>query len=461
MRRVGRRSLMSLAWIAVFALAGSSFASGCAEPALPELPALCSDAACPDGLECIHGVCAPPGTPIPITVAELPSLKGRDLKLIPQPTTALVTWQTYAYSEAGERFVGARVSTSGEVSQQMTLVSSFDADGDANEPFYDVLSISDTELLLAVSAPPLAGDSDPSPRLITYSVKLPAEGQEASGAQFGSPWPSELRMSTIGYGAVSKPKLVKRGSSVELGYVQTLKTLSPNNEPLTSGELTVIKLEKDGTPVDNGVVSYAARSGLPVAVSVEGAFEGGETKGSAGGVFWALDDARPSVVFVDDMGAATEEKLERLSITLGAEGSSLLYLQPSLRTGEKLPSDPVTGEASLHSLTYSAGGGAGDLSGALIKSLPTIRDTPRPAWVARAGKPAILVTPGAEQSAPSLAIFAVDLATGSASQVAAVDRYSSSPVAGVAAAVVGGKLFVAWVDGEETAFVRTVILPEP
>lgn len=459
MRRRGR-SLVSLAVVGVVAVAGSLFAPGCAEPQLPDLPALCSDAVCPEGLECINGVCAAPGTPIPITVAKLPALKGRDLKLIPQPTTALVLWQTYAYSETGERFVGARVSTSGEVSQEMTLVSSFEADGDANEPLYDVLLISDTELLLAVSAAPLTGDPDPSPRLITYSVKLPAEGQEASGAQFGSPWPAELRMSTIGYGAVSKPKLVKRASSVELGYMQTLKSVGPNNEPLTSGELTVIKLENDGTPVDKGVFSYDARGGLPVAVSVEGAFVGDDGAG-VGGVFWALDDARPSVIFVDDMGIATEEKLERLSIAVAAEGSSLLYLQPSLRTGEKLPSDPVTGEASLHSLTYSAGGGAGDLTGALIKSLPTIRDTPRPAWVARAGKPSVVVTPGAEQASPSLTIYTVDGATGGASKVASVDRYSTSPVGALAAAVVGGKLFVAWADGEETAFVRVVILPEP
>ncbi|HLM72318.1 MAG TPA: hypothetical protein VK459_06495, partial [Polyangiaceae bacterium] len=111
---------------------GLGLTSACAAPELGEIPARCSDGACPEGYACIHGVCARPGTPIPITVASLSQLLGRDLRVVPQGQTALVTWQTYAYSEEGQRFMGARVRADGAVSQRMELVSSFVADAEAN-----------------------------------------------------------------------------------------------------------------------------------------------------------------------------------------------------------------------------------------------------------------------------------------------------------------------------------------
>lgn len=432
-------------------------ASGCGEPTLPDLPARCSDNVCPDGLACIHGVCAEPGTPVPITIVTLNNFLARDLKIVPQATSVLVTWQTYAYSEEGERFVGVRVTGDGAVSPEMTLVSSFEADADETEPFYDVLATSDTELLVAVSAAPLGSDPSPEPRLITYNVKLPAQGHEADGAKFGSPWPEELRMSTIGFGAVSKPKLVSHGAGVLLGYVRTRTTPAPMmmSGLETIGELAVIGLEIDGTPLAAGASYYRARDGLPVAVGVEGAFEG------AGGVFWALDQDRPSAVFLNDAGAVTETKLDRLAIALSAEGSTLSYLKPSLRTGEKLGSDPVAGPSSLHALVYSEAGGVGSFMSGSVGEMPVVRDTPRPAWVPRKGKPSLLVTPGAEESAPSLVVIEVDGATAANKEVARIDRFSASPVDAVVAAVSGGRLFVAWADGEDTSVIRMAIVDEP
>jgi hypothetical protein len=435
--------------------------AGCIEPQLADLPARCTDSAsagasaCPEGLACIHGVCAEPGTPIPITVAELSFLRGRDLRILPQAQTALVTWQTYAYSEEGQRFVGARVSADGVVSREMTLVSSFVANEGATEPFYDILQVAENRLLLAVSAPPLADDPNPQPRLIAYNVTLPPEGQEAQGAQFGSPWASEMRMSTIGYGAVSRPKLIATDTHVELGYFRTLTKLSAMDALETIGELAVIKLDADGAQLPEAPAYYRARDGLPVAVGVDRAFRG------SAGVFWVLDDTRPSALFIDDTGAPSEAKLERLSLAVAAEGAALSYIQPSARTGEKLPSGPVAGPASLHRLDYAVGGGGGALTTVKLGDLPIVRDTPRPAWVTRDGKPAILVTPGAEESAAALVVYTVDTASGGAAEVSRIERFGSTPIIAVTAAVVSGKLFVAWADGAETSVIRMAILPEP
>jgi len=426
----------------------------CAAPELGELPARCSDGVCPEGYACIHGVCARPGTPIPITVASLTQLYGEDLRVVPQGSTALVTWQTYAYSETGQRFVGARVGADGSVSQEMTLVSSFAADAESNEPFYDILGTPDGDLLIAVSAPPLLGDASPEPRLIVYRATLPPEGQEASGVQFGAAWPEERHMPTIGYGAVSRPKLLLRGGLVQLGYFQTRRDEAQEK---TIGELFVVNMNEDGEPAFSEPVAYPARAGLPVAVSVEAAFEGST------GTWWVLDDERPSVLLFTTDGIPIEKGLERLAVAGTVTGSSLFYIRPSARAGDKLPSGPVSGGAALHRADHAVGSGPpqGEVLPSVVGELPAMRDTPRPAWVDRSGKAPIVVTPGAELGAGTLGVFTVDVATGKATEAARIERFATSDIVGVAATVVGGNLFVVWAETAETTTIRAAVIPEP
>jgi hypothetical protein len=454
---LGLAALASASHAPAAAALAALIALGCASPTLADLPARCSDGVCPEGYDCIHGVCAKPGTKVPITVASLPYLRGVDLKIVPQSSSALVVWQTYAYSATGQRFVGARVSAGGAVSREMVLVSSFVADEGATEPFFDVLRAGDDDLLLAVSAPPLADDPAPEPRLITYQVDLPPEGSEAQGAQFGAAWGEEARVGTIGYGAVSRPKLLKRENHIELGCVQTRTDIS-SGVPQTIGELLVRSLGDDGAllPVPTGV--YPARAGLPVAVGVIDAFEG------ATGAFWILDNERPSVLLATDDGLSIERPLERLAVAASAAGSSLSYIKPSPRLGDKLPSGPVAGPSELHRVDHALAGGnpAGELLDVVVSAaLPLMRDTPRPVWIPREGKPALVVTPGAEVASPSIFVYTVDPASGAATLAASVDRFSTSDLVAIAAALAGGSLYIAWADGISTATVRVAIVPEP
>jgi hypothetical protein len=387
-------------------------------------------------------------------VARLSQLFGRDLRVVPQGQTALVTWQTYAYSEEGQRFMGARVRADGSVSQPMELVSSFVADAESNEPFYDVVVTPDGDLLLAVSAPPLLGDPSPEPRLITYKATLPPEGQEGSGVEFGAAWSDERRMPTIGYGAVSKPKFLRREGLVQLGYFQTR---SSEAQEKTIGELFVINLNEDGAPAFSEPAAYPARAGLPVAVSVEAAFEGST------GTWWVLDDERPSALLFTSEGLPIEKGMERLAVAGAVTGSSLFYIRPSARAGDKLPSGPVSGGAALHRADHVIGSGPpqGEILTAAVGELPAMRDTPRPAWVERPGKAPILVTPGTELGSATLGVFTVDVATGKATAAARIDRFATNDIEAVAATVVAGNLFVVWAETAAQTSIRAAVIPEP
>jgi len=198
---------------------------GCGDPALGDIPALCStDGACPEGYDCIHGVCALPGTPVPITVAQVGSIRGVDVRMAPQSNGVLVAWESYAYFDEGQKFVGARVTSDGAVSRRMDLVGKFVAEDDSLEPYFDVLTTDDTHLVVSISAPSLPDDPSVQPRLITYRVTLPAPGNETSPSTFEPAWPEEKRLDTVGYGAVSLPKLVDRGDSLDVGYVRSRTT---------------------------------------------------------------------------------------------------------------------------------------------------------------------------------------------------------------------------------------------
>lgn len=439
-------------WATLAGLAGALL-GGCSDPKLGDLPATCSAAApeCPEGLSCIHGVCAAQGTAIPTTVARLSNFRAMDLHVVAQPSSALVTWQTYAYSDEGEGFVGARVDSNGDVSPVMQLVGRFEADPGALEPYYDVLPVSGSRLLVTIAASPLPGDASADPRLITYRVDLPAEGRESEAPVYASAWQSELRMPTVGYGAVSRPKLVHGSGGVELGYVQTLvKTEASVSE--TVGELVVYSLGLDGSlPASPPLTLPARAGGLPIAVGVVDAIPSSE------GVWWVLDDARPSVIRANT-SEATEARLARLAIPLTSDGASLVYLAPSKRVGDDaLPTDPVSGPSKLMRADLDAG--TGDES---LGELPTLRDTPRPVFLARAGKPALLVTAGPALDAGSITVYSLDLAKGTATQALAIDRFATSDVGGLGAVIVDGKLYVAWVDTtSDTNTIRMAVVPEP
>ncbi len=437
-----------------WAIASVFLFTGCGEPSLGEMPALCSaDGACPTGYDCIHGVCAEPGTPVPITVGQVGSIRGIDVRMVPQSKSVLVAWESYAYYAEGQKFVGARVTPEGNVSPRMDLVGRFVAEDDSLEPYFDALAVGNDRLLVSISAPSLPDEDLVQPRLITYRVSLPAEGNESSPPTYEPAWSSEKRLSTVGYGAVSIPKLVSRGSTVDVGYVRSGTTATE-----TVADLSIFSMQPDGTlPPPEDATYYPARSGLSVAVGVFDAVRFDV------GTWWVLDDERPSAMYLLDAGAHVETELGRLAIPVAVDGSSLLYIAPSARQGDKLNTSPVSGAAELHKVSVvDVGGGMLQTNESTLGSLPTIRDFPRPAWVTRAGKTAILVTPGQDAFSPNLLVYTIDPQTGTSNLAHEIKRFSSRLVEAVRALIVGDKLFVAWLETDaETGAVRMAILPEP
>jgi len=439
----------------VFVLGLALLAAGCGKPSLGDTPALCSaDGACPEGYDCIHGVCALPGTPVPITVGSSSYLRGSDLRLIPQTTGVLVAWETYAYSEEGQGFVGARVAPDGAVSSRMDLVGVFPADEDSLEPYFDLIPVQGDRVLVAISSSPLSEDTSAMPRLITYRVSLPPEGKESESPSFEPAWSNEIRLDTVGYGAVSVPRLLRRADHLELGYVRTRVT-TVNGSPETVAELARFSLAEDGSLNAQDPTYHPARLDLPVAVGVWDAFA------FTGGSWWILDNERPSAVFVPDAGGEAEVKLGRLGIPVEADGSSLVYIEPSARGGDKLPADPVVGPAALRKVAAPMIGGPAPVETS-IGALPELRDTPRPAWIHREGKSSLLVTPGAAVDAPELSVLVVEPQAGAVKPVASIPRLSTRKIDALRAAIVGSNLFVVWLETDaESATIRAAIVPEP
>lgn len=428
------------------------FALGCGDPSLGALPALCgADGACPEGYDCIHGVCAEPGTPVPITVAQVGSIRGTDVRMVPQANSVLVAWESYAYFAEGQKFVGARVTPEGVVSPRMDLVGRFVAEDDSLEPYFDVLSTAEDRVLVAISAPSLPDDPSVQPRLITYRVTLPPEGKESSPPAYEAAWGQEKRLDTVGYGAVSLPKLVNRGSSVEVGYVRSGTTAMA-----TIADLSVFPMQPDGTLTQPDANYHTARGGLSVAVGVFDALR------FSAGTWWVLDDERPSAIYLLDAGGKTEAVLGRLAVPVAVDGSSLLYIEPSARQGDKLATSAVSGEAELRKVTVVDAGGSLQSSETTLGKLPTIRDFPRPAWLPREGKAAILATPGEDAFNPKLLVYTVDPQTGATNLIHEIDRFSHRLIEAVRILLIGDKLFVAWLETDaETGAIRMAILPEP
>lgn len=533
-----RRAIRLLAATAGALALGASFAA--CEVNLGDLPARCSgdaDPACPDGYDCIHGVCAKPGTAIPATITTLQYLRPVDLRMIPEENGALIVWQVYKYDLELHDFAGARISPDGTVSPEMTLVSEYPANANYLEPYFDLLAIDDREVLFTIGAAP--ADEAAESRLTQLTVHLPAPGDEAAGASFDQAW--ELRMRTLGYGAVSRPRLARNGDRVALAYFE-----SEAAGDVTRGDLASFTLATDGSRIDppacadssccqsNGC--FPTRDGASVAVGVVDALVDGDD------IWWIVDDTRPSIVRLPfdastppevgrggagggeagggsagdggsggtggadvggsdgnggagaggagaggsaatstsattssassggsgggsgggtlDPDAPPQGALPRLAVPVHASGDTLVFLLPSSRGGSGLADDPVGGPASLWKATLDEGGALGEPQ--KIGDLPEVRDTPRPIWIPREGKPALLITPGADLGAKTIRVFEVDEATGSATQVASIDRLAELPIAVLQAVVVGGRLYVAWVDeSSNSATVRAAVLPEP
>lgn len=429
------------------ALAATALSSLLAcEPSLGELPVRCDDGQCPAGYDCIHGVCAAPGTQVPATVADLESLRGVDLRLLALGGSALAVWQTYAYSGAGQAFVGARIGSDGEASEQLELVSTFEADEGGLEPYFDVLDVSASRLLLAVSAGPLPTDEDASPRLLTYRVDVPEDGN----VSFATAWPAEERLGTVGFGAVSRPRFARSAAGIELASVQSSSSVGA-----TQAELVRYGLGDDGG-LSGANDLDVVREGESVAVGVSSAHRGPD------GLFWVLDDVRPTLAFDDGTGTLAELALPELALGLTADAEGLLYLEPSARGGDELPSDPAVGPATLHRVRVTSDAGGVTLVDEVVGALPVLRDTPQAAFVERPGALDLLVTPGELQEAEELVVLTLERATGATAEVARVPRLSSNPIEAVRAVVVDGALIIVWLEtSPASAIVRAVALPEP
>lgn len=434
------------------ALAGVSTVAACSVE-FGDLPARCGNGECPEGYECIQEVCALPGTKVPTTITALQYLRGVDLRIVPAAHDAVVMWEVYEYDTELYQFAASRIASSGDASPAVTIVNQYPADSNYLEPYFDAVASSDEDFFLAVGAAPPPGADYANARLTVLRVNVPASGSPAPETQL---W--ERQMPSIGYGAVSQPRFVRGPSGVELGYFETL-TAPNETDPMTEdtlGELAIFNLDAAGNPGApagpdcQASVCFRTRKPetmLPVAVSVIDAIP------TADSVFWVLDETRPSVV--REKGATlTDAILPNLAIPIRADGDTLAYISPSDRAGQKLPDDPVVGNAKIVGVTVPSG------TPSTLVDLPGVRDSPRPAYVRRGGKADLLVTPGSELGSPTLHVFEVDTVKRVANEIATIPRFSTLAIASVRATVVEGNLYVAWLDvSEDTATIRAAVLP--
>lgn len=477
--------------LALSAASGLALLSAACEPELGDVPATCPNGTCPEGYECIHGVCARPGTSIPITVEATDFLRANDLIVVPQEGSVLVLWETYAYSTEGQSIRARRLFADGSVSEPMVLEDTWVAAEAGLEPFFDVLSVSDTSALLALTSGTI--DDAPEPRLRVFHVSLPASGEEALGVVTVPAWEDEVRMPTLGYGGVSRPHFVRRDDSrISLGYFQSRAI--PSDVPseggggaaggggagqgggaeggaggglpdagVTLGELAVFELDAQGEvvvasqpcgPDETCCVASActqARADRTLAVGVVGGYA------TESAMTWVLDDERPSVLVVPDAAPEPlEAPLPNLCVPVGvipgsAGEEGLLVLVPSERTGEKLPTDPVEGPAIVQLRTLS---GSEDLV-----ELPIMHDSPRPATLLASPESLLVATPGRSADAATLLVYRVDLSARTYDLLAEIPRLSSQTVGVVRIVAAAGKLFVVWLDeGDETVTIRAAIL---
>lgn len=431
-------------------LASSLGTAGGCDVEYGELPAKCGAGECPEGYECINGVCALPGTSVPITVIELGNQRGSDLKLVALGKDVLVAWESYPYAPIGQAVLGKRLTATGELSETIVLEETWKADSGAVEPFFDLLVAGESEVLVAIASSPIDAN-DERPRVRVFRADLEGGSEPV--------WDGEVHMGSIGYGNVSQPRFRATTSGLELGYFEA-RVLDGE----TVGRLAVFDLESNGelsssledcelsdqTCCPAHVCLTSTRTGS-VASTTAGALE------TSAGTAWIIDETRPSCMRIDTgpPTGGTEIELPTLAAAVSVDGAELLFVQPSERTGDKLPEDPVSGPATLWRQSIDV-----DSSPELIGELPVIRDNPRVAWVDAGEDRGILVTPGADLSSPALEIHSVDELTAETTLLATIDRRSSLAVGGLRAVLIDQNLFVAWLDvADDRAVIRAAVLP--
>jgi len=440
------------------ALLSSSLAlSASCSTDLGDLPARCPDGQCPDGYDCINGVCALPGTTVPITVVTLGNLRDGDLQLVALGDAVFIVWETYPYSELGHAIVARRMDLDGAMSEPIVLDDAWQADPGAVEPFFSVAAVGPDELLLAISSGPV--DDDPRPRMRVFSVDV------SDGGGSEPAWPDEVRMATIGYGNVSQPRFIaKPGGGFQLGYFAGVASATE-----TFGRLAVFDLDQEGALA---ATLDSCDAGDSACCPAHHCYDSARTEGIAAGVertfywqdqaVWVIDKTRPSCLLTSDPvegepDTAEELFFDALSLPLAADvDGGLVFVAPSARTGDKLPNAPASGPAHLRRSAL-AGGDPVELG-----ELPVVRDAPRAAWVLRDEAHGYLVSPGEFVDAPSLSVLDVDITTGAATEVASIDRISSLEIGSVTAALVADRLFVVWLEvANDRAVIRAVVLPAP
>lgn len=438
---------------------------------LGEMPALCPDGECPEGYDCIQGVCALPGSSVPSRITEIGNLRGPDLRVVPMTDSALVVWETYPYSDRGQAVRARRIFADGSSSSgDLVLDASWQADIGAVEPFFDVLPVSDTQLLVAITSSPLDEGTDPRPRIGVFDVTIPSvnEGASATDTSSSFAWESEIRMSTIGYGNVSQPRFatVSGSQKIQLGYFEGIV-----DEDATSGRLAVFDLTDDGKlPVEpdacdiadpaccSGNACYVSLRKEAVAAGLSAVFVDGES------ITWAVDETRPSCIrpaeAIDpDPPVVDEAPLLDLGVPLFVDADSVVFLVPSERTDEAIPDGSINGSATLWRQAFSDTDNPPDPE--KIGDLVAVRDTPRPAWIRTDATTGLLITSGDEVTSPDLRVLHIS-ADGDFEEIATIPRRSGLPLGSIQAALVGSKLYVAWLDlAEQTAIVRATVLDVP
>ncbi len=421
------------------------FAAGCTVD-LGELPSKCSDGECPDGYDCIHGVCAPPGSEVPITVAQLGNQRGGDIKLVVVGEDVLIGWESYPYAPRGQAVLGKRLSRDGTLSEELVLESTWQGDPGAVEPFFDLYSVDSETVLVAMSASSV--DDDPRPRVRVFRASL--------GGEVEPVWDREIRMGTIGYGNVSQARFVSTADGgLELGYFEA-KVL----EGETTGRLAVFELDANGaltSALDD--CSLADDTCCPAHICLvsdrTGSLAAGvaSVKATTAGADWFIDETRPSWMRLG--GPTTEVALPALSVPVLTDDNGLLFVEPSPRQGDKLPDDPVAGPAKLYRRDFTS-----SAKPELVGELPTTRDNPGLAWVNLDPGQAVLVTPGAELASPVLKVLSVDTSTAETSVIAEIQRRSSMDIGSVRAVAVSNTLFVVWLDvADDRAVIRASTVP--
>lgn len=462
-----RRSSLSCCWLAFGVVA---FHAACTSE-LGEMPALCPDGECPEGYDCIQGVCALPGSSVPTRVTEIGNLRGPDLRVIPMSDSALVVWETYPYSDRGQAVRARRLFSDGSIStSDLVLDASWQADSGAVEPFFDVLPVSDTRLLVAISSSPLDEGDDPRPRIGVFEVTIPAVGEGASASQTDSTfaWDAEIRMSTIGYGNVSQPRFAaaSEGQPIQLGYFE-----GTVDEDATRGRLAVFELTEDGKLADEpspcAVVDPACCSGNACYVSLrKEAVAAGLTAVFVAGdaTTWAVDETRPSCIRPADTVAPEDPRVDEaplldLGIPLFVDAGAVTFLVPSERADAAVPDGPIDGASALWRQAFDDMDTPPDPE--KVADLVAVRDTPRPAWIRTDATTGLLITSGDEVTSPDLRVLSIS-ADGDYEEIATIPRRSGLPLGSIQAALTGSKLYVAWLDlAEQTAIVRATVVDVP